>query len=195
MVALASYNAYLLLHVVAAVVWLGGGLTLSVLGARIARQHDPVRMAAFARDVEWMGTRVFIPASLLVLLFGFVMIHEGPASFDQLWIQVALGLFGVTFLTGALFLGPQAGKIAKLVEELGVAAPAVQEQIRRVLFVARLDLLTLYSIVVLMVAKPTADEALLYTIWGIVLAAAVTVVTADHLRRGAEDRVVPAGSE
>jgi uncharacterized membrane protein len=188
MLALASYNAYLLLHVVAAVVWLGGGLTMSVLGTRIAKQDDPVRMAAFARDAEWIGNRVFVPAALLVLVFGFVMIHEGPASFDQLWIQLALGLFGVTFLTGALFLGPQAGKVAKLIEELGVAAPAVQEQIRRVLFVSRLDLLTLYSIVVVMVAKPTADEALLYTIWAIVLAAAVTVVTADHLRRAAEKR-------
>jgi uncharacterized membrane protein len=38
--ALATYQAYLLLHVVAAVVWLGGGLTLSILGMRIAKAEQ-----------------------------------------------------------------------------------------------------------------------------------------------------------
>jgi uncharacterized membrane protein len=184
MLAVATYHAYLLLHVVAAVVWLGGGLTLTILGTRIAKQRDAARMVAFAKDAEWVGNHVFVPASLLVLLFGFLMIHEGPASFGQLWIQLALGLFAATFLTGALFLGPQAGKIAKLIGQLGEQAPEVQQQIRRVLLVSRLDLLTLYSVVVVMVAKPTADEALLFTVWAIVLALAAAAVVLDHLRDG-----------
>jgi uncharacterized membrane protein len=186
--ALARYDVYLLLHVVSAIVWLGGGLTLSVLGTRIARQRDGARMVAFARDVEWIGNHVFIPASLLVLLFGFLMIHAGFPAFDQLWIQLALGLFGVTFLTGALFLGPQAGKIGKLIEQHGEESPEVQEQIRRVLLVSRLDLLTLYSIVVVMVAKPEADNALLFTIWAIVLVFACALVVMGHRR---ESRPAP----
>jgi uncharacterized membrane protein len=189
--AIATYQAYLLLHVVAAIVWLGGGLTLSVLGARIAKQRDASRMAAFAKDVEWIGNRVFIPASLLVLLFGFLMIYEGPPSFGQLWIQLALGLFGATFLTGALFLGPQAGRIAKLIEEFGEASPQVQQQIRRVLLVSRLDLLTLYSIVVVMVAKPDSGDGLLFAIWAIVLALAAAIVVLDH-RRDSAGEIEPA---
>jgi uncharacterized membrane protein len=180
--ALARYDVYLLLHVVSATVWLGGGLTLSVLGTRIAKQRDAARMASFARDAEWIGNHVFVPASALVLVFGFLMIHAGFPSFDQLWIQLGLGLFGVTALTGSLFLGPQAGKIAKLIEQFGEESAEVQEQIRRVLLVSRLDLLTLYSIVVVMVAKPTADSPLLFTIWAIVLVVAATLVVMDHRR-------------
>jgi uncharacterized membrane protein len=183
--AVATYQAYLLLHVVAAVVWLGGGLTLSILGTRIAKQRDASRMVAFAKDAEWVGSHVFIPASLLVLLFGFLMIEEGPASFGEFWIQLALGLFGATFLTGSLFLGPQAGKIAKLIERLGENAPEVQQQIRRVLLISRLDLLTLYSVVVVMVAKPTTDDGLLFTVWAIVLALAAAAVVVDHRRDSA----------
>jgi uncharacterized membrane protein len=180
--ALARYDVYLLLHIVSAIVWLGGGLTLSILGTRIAKAHDPARMTAFARDVEWIGNHIFLPASAAVLLFGFLMIHAGFAAFDQLWIQLALGLFGVTFLTGLLFLGPQAGKIGKLIEQYGEESTQVQEQIRRVLLVSRLDLLTLYSIVVVMVAKPQTDNALLFTIWAIVLAVAAALVVIDYRR-------------
>ena len=188
MLALARYDVYLLLHVVAAIVWLGGGLALSILGTRIAKANDPARMVAFARDAEWMGSHVFLPASAAVLVFGFLMIHAGFPAFDQLWIQLALGLFGVTFLTGSLFLGPQAGRIAKLIEQHGEASTEVQAQIRRVLLVSRLDLLTLYSIVVVMVAKPTSDSALLFTIWAIVVAVAAALVVVDHRR---ESRQTP----
>ncbi len=184
-IAIATYDAFLLVHIVTAVVWLGGGLTAAILGTRISAQRDPARMAAFARDVEWLGNRVFVPASLLVLVFGFLMIWEGPWGFDQLWIQLALGLFAVTFLTGAFFLGPQAGKIAKLIEQLGHEAAEVQAQIRRVLFVARLDLLTLYSILVVMVAKPEAGDTLLFVIWAVVLAVAAAAVVLAF-RREAE---------
>jgi uncharacterized membrane protein len=191
-VAVVTYETYLLLHVVAAVVWLGGGLTMTILGARIAKQRDVSRMVAFARDAEWVGNHVFVPAALLVLLFGFLMIYEGPASFGQLWIQLALGLFAATFLTGAFFLGPQAGRIAKLIEQLGEQAPQVHEQIGRVLLISRLDLLTLYSIVVVMVAKPTADEMLLFTVWAIVLALAAAAVVLDHRRDSAAPEPAPA---
>ena len=188
MLALARYDVYLMLHVVSAIVWLGGGLALSILGTRIAKAHDPVRMVAFARDAEWMGNRIFLPASAAVLIFGFLMIHAGFPAFDQFWIQLALGLFAVTFLTGSLFLGPQAGKIGKLIQQHGQESPEVQDQIRRVLLVSRLDLLTLYSIVVVMVAKPEPDNPLLYTIWGIVLLVAIALVLIDHRR---ENRPAP----
>jgi uncharacterized membrane protein len=189
--ALARYDVYLMLHVISAIVWLGGGLALSVLGTRIAKQRDPARMVAFARDAEWMGNHIFLPAGLLVLVCGFLMIHAGFPAFDQFWIQLALGLFAVTFLTGSLFLGPQAGKIGKLIEQHGQESAEVQEQIRRVLLVSRLDLLTLYSIVVVMVAKPETDNALLFTIWAIVLVIACGLVVMDHRR---ESRVPERGA-
>jgi uncharacterized membrane protein len=180
--ALARYDVYLMLHVIAAIVWLGGGLTLSIYGTRIAKQRDAARMVSFAREGEWMGNHIFLPAALVLLVCGFLMIHAGFPAFDQFWVQLALGLFAVTFLTGSLFLGPQAGKIGKLIEEHGENSPEVQDQIRRVLPVSRLDLLTLYSIVVVMVAKPETDSTPLFTIWAIVLVIACALVVMDHRR-------------
>jgi len=180
--ALATYDVYKLLHIILAIVWLGGGLTLSIYGTRIAKQRDAARMVSFAREAEWIGNHIFLPSSLLLLVLGFLMIHAGFPSFDQFWIQLALGLYAVTFLTGALFLGPQAGKIGKLIEQHGEESPEVQEQIRRVLLVSRLDLVTLYSIVVLMVAKPEPDSPLLFTIWGIVILVVLALMVLDFRR-------------
>lgn len=109
------YEIYLTFHVLMAIVWLGGGLALSVLGWRISLSNDGRAMAGFAKNAEWIGNRVFAPAALVLLVLGFLMIHEGPWSYDLLWIDIALAGFAVTFLTGLLVLGPQAGKIGKLV--------------------------------------------------------------------------------
>jgi hypothetical protein len=57
-------------------------------------------------------------------------------------------------VTGAGFLGPQAGKIKKLTDERGPADPEVQQRIRRVLFVARIDNLLLLLVVLDMALKP-----------------------------------------
>ncbi|CAN5341830.1 hypothetical protein BH18ACT12_BH18ACT12_23420 [soil metagenome] len=53
--------------------------------------------------------------------------------------------FGLSFVIGAGFLGPQAGKIAKAIKEHRPDSPEAEALIRRVLMVARVDLLTLWS--------------------------------------------------
>ena len=72
-----------------------------------------------------------------------------------------------------------------LIEQFGERSTQVQEKTRLALLISRLDLLTLYSIVVVTVAKPTARETLLFTIWAIVLALAAALVVLDHLREAA----------
>jgi hypothetical protein len=56
---------------------------------------------------------------------------------------------------GAGFLGPQAGKIANAVEAHGPDSPQAEALIRRVLMVARIDLVILVFAIFDMVLKPT----------------------------------------
>jgi uncharacterized membrane protein len=178
------YEIYLTFHVLMAIVWLGGGLALSVLGWRIALTSDGRAMAVFAKSVEWVGNRIFMPASLALLVLGFLMIHDGDWSYSSLWIVIALAGFAVTFLTGMLFLGPQAGKIGKLIDAEGVESPAVQAQIRRVLFVARLDLITLYAIAGNMLVKPTGDDVVVLVVAAVAIAALTAAVIWTYVRGG-----------
>lgn len=115
-------------------------------------------MAGFARDAEWVGMRLFTPASLLALAFGFLLVQEGPWSYDELWIDLGLAGFAITFLLGFFFLGPESGRLAKLIDAEGPGSPNVRARIRRILFVSRLDLGSLYAIVWIMAVKPSAGD-------------------------------------
>jgi hypothetical protein len=97
---------------------------------------------------------------------------------------IGLAGFAVTFLTGLLFLGPQGGKIAKLIDAEGVESAAVTGQIRRVLFVSRLDLITLYAIAGDMLVKPTGDDVAVLVAAAITIAALAAAVSWAYVRGG-----------
>ena len=52
-----SFHSVLLFaHILGVVVWIGGRVSLQVLGMCVRASSDPQRMAALATDAEWMGT-------------------------------------------------------------------------------------------------------------------------------------------
>ena len=150
-----SYFELLLLgHLLAAMAWVGGDLMIQMFYLR-ARHAGPEAVARFARDVEWIGLRLLNPASFLVVVFGVLMVIDADFyDFSQFWIYAALAMFGVSFITGAGFLGPESGRIGKLADERGPADPEVQRRIARILLVSRIEFVLLVLIVVDMVLKP-----------------------------------------
>src|SRR5918992_1931007 len=153
-----SYELLLFVHIAGAIVWIGGGLIVQFCAIRILRTNDPRRLAAFAIDVEWLGTRVFLPASLVVVVAGVVLMFDGDWAWSRAWVVLALILYAVTFAAGAGFFGPESGRIGRLIETHGPESPEAQARIRRVLVLSRLDLILLFAIVYLMAVKPTLDE-------------------------------------
>jgi hypothetical protein len=125
--------------------------------------------------VEWVGTRVFAPASLLAFLSGLGLVLDSDFwGFGDDWIIIGLVLFAVTFLAGLLFFGPESGRIGKLVASEGPASPSAQARIRRILALSRADLVLLFLILFDMAVKPSFDDAWLYV--AILVAAAVAAI-------------------
>jgi len=148
------YDWLLFFHIAAAIVWLGGGAAIQVLAIRANRADDPARMTGIASDAEWIGMRIFLPSSLIVLVLGIILTVDGPWDFGQTWIILALIGFGMSFVTGAAFLGPESGRISKLLAAEGPESPAVRARIQRIFLVSRIELGLLYLIVLDMVLKP-----------------------------------------
>jgi uncharacterized membrane protein len=148
------YEWLLFLHIAAAIVWLGGGMAIQVLAIRANRAVDPARMTTIAHEAEWFGTRIALPSSLTVLVVGIILTIDGPWDFGQTWIVLALIGFGLSFVTGAAFLGPESGRIGKLLAAEGPESPAVRARIQRIFLVSRIELVLLYLIVLDMVLKP-----------------------------------------
>jgi uncharacterized membrane protein len=151
---MSTYEIFLAVHILAAVVWVGGAFVIQVLAFRILREAVPERMAAFAKDTEWVGMRFFLPASLTLLVFGFLLVNEAGWSLSDAWLIFALIVIAASIVTGAGFLGPEAGRLGKAIEQQGPASPEVRERLSRILLISRIELIFLIAVVVDMVAKP-----------------------------------------
>ena len=183
------YEFLLFVHIVGAVVWLGGAFMVQMYAISVTRGGDPVEMGRFAGRAGFLSERVFIPASLVVILAGVGLMIEGSWDWGQLWVVFALVTFGASFLTGALVLGP----IAKKIPLAGAETAAGQELIRRIFAISRVDLAFMFAIVFAMTVKPTTDDGLVVLCAAAVLVA-LTVVFLARLRSGASQDRTPATS-
>lgn len=61
------YDFLLFVHVLAAVIWVGGGFALNVVGTRLVNASNPDAIAGFARQVAFIGQRIFAPVSVCCL--------------------------------------------------------------------------------------------------------------------------------
>lgn len=163
------YELLLLLHIVAVIVWLGSGLFIQILATRAERANDAEGLRRVAADSAALSEKLFIPASLATLIFGVLLVIEGPWTFDTLWIVLGLVGYLGTFLTGVLVMKPGSEKLAALMEREGMSAQA-EIEIRKLLTKARVDTIVLYLVVAVMALKPTGDDV------GILVALAAIVV-------------------
>ena len=149
------YDLLKFVHVGAAIVWVGGGAMIQFFALRALGRKDPLGMVQFTRDVEWIGNRVLLPSALVVVVFGFLLVWDGPWELSTTWIWLSLVIYAISFVVGLFVLTPQAKKIGDLIEAEGPESAALQSQIGRILQISRVDLVLLFAIVFLMVTKPT----------------------------------------
>jgi uncharacterized membrane protein len=157
------YEFLLFFHIAMAVIWVGGGAMLQFIGVRAIRDPDPKRLVQLGQDVEWVATRVLVPASLLAFVSGVLLVIDSDfIGFGDDWIVIGLVLFAVTFLAGALYFGPESGRVGKLAEAEGPTSPVVQSRLQRLLALTRADLMLLFLILFDMAVKPEWGDAWLW---------------------------------
>jgi uncharacterized membrane protein len=188
---LSWYEFLLFFHISMAVIWIGGGAMIQFFALRIMKATDPMRMAEFGQDVEWISTRVFIPASLLAFVSGILLVIESDFwGFGDDWIVIGLILYAITFLAGALLFGPESGRLGKLAQTEGPTAPVVQARMQRLIALTRADLMLLFLIIFDMAVKPAwGDLSLWVAIAGFAVLAGILV------RHGLRSRVAAASAE
>jgi len=166
------YQFWKFLHVGFAVLWVGGGAMIQFFALRALRSQDNERTVEFAADVEWIGSRLLTTFSAGAFLTGIALVVNAPFwKIGDDWIVIGLVLFAVTFVAGAAFFGPEAGRISKLAAAEGPDSDAVQARIRRILMLSRIDLVVLFLIVFDMVVKPSFSDG--WTIFGALVVAAI----------------------
>ena len=90
------------------------------------------------------------------LAFGFGLLGESDGLYElsQTWVWLGLAAFLASAITGAAFLGPEAGRLGRLADERGTDDPEVQRRMRRIFWVSRVELIVLIAIIFDMIVKP-----------------------------------------
>jgi hypothetical protein len=94
---LSYYEVLLFLHVRAAVIWLGSAVLFFVIFQRTKQAEDMVFVERLGAHTEWLARRLFIPASLSVLVLGILTIEGSTDDLGPLVIP-AIALAAAGFL-------------------------------------------------------------------------------------------------
>ena len=146
------YELWLFLHVTAAIVWIGGAVTIQVFGILTKRAADPAKTAFFTENVSWTILRVFLPASLVVLASGVGLTEERNWDWGEPFI--VFGLVGLALVSVVAF-GFLARALGRAGAELASEgpSPALGLRIRNLVWLSRVLLVVLLAIVFVMTVK------------------------------------------
>jgi uncharacterized membrane protein len=148
------YDLLLTIHVLAAVIWVGGGTAMHILSRRVLKRGDNEEIYRFSEDVNKIGLRLYAPTSIVLLIAGILLVNEAGYDFGDLWITLAFLGWIFSFIVGVAYYGPQDKKLQKLVAEKGKNDPGVLQNVKQAIFVNQIELLVLFLIVIDMTTKP-----------------------------------------
>jgi uncharacterized membrane protein len=147
------YGWLKVVHVLSAIVWIGGGAALMVVLLRLTGSGDRATLKAFVPQVaKYMGS-VSGPASGILLITGIAMVFVAHMTFKSLWIS--LGILGVIAL-GAFGGMVMAKRIVALEQAVATGDDASLARAGGQVRQGAIIVLTIMAAVVaIMVLKPT----------------------------------------
>jgi uncharacterized membrane protein len=150
------YDFLLTVHVLAAVIWVGGGTAMHILGRRVLKRGDGKEIYEFSKEINTVALRLYAPTSLILLIAGVLLVgqDQSGAEFSQLWVTLAFIGWIFSFIVGIAYYGPQDKKLQALVAANGPTDSGVVQNVRQALLVNQVELLVLFLVVVDMTTKP-----------------------------------------
>jgi hypothetical protein len=149
------YELLLTLHILAAALWFGSGIAITVFSLRLLAV-EPGAFGAFSAASGWWAARAHPAAALVILLAGIGMVIDADLSFGELWIVLALiGWLALSAVGGAL-INPAGKRLTEAYERSGgVLTDDVRPHASRLLTVIRIETVVLILVITDMVVKPT----------------------------------------
>lgn len=145
------YELAIFLHILAGIAWFGTGLFYQLHTNRLRSVSDGGEVADVMESFSWAEKWIFIPAPLLVLATGIVMVTANDAwAFSQVWVYLALSLWVAEAIMG----GAVGGRLIGQISEARVDGGDVSLLVDRYLSLAWIDVAILTVILYLMVFKP-----------------------------------------
>jgi uncharacterized membrane protein len=171
------YTLFKFLHVLTAIIWIGGAFIMLIFGMNAARQNDDAKLVSVAAQMGWAAERVYVPASMATVLFGIIVATIG-GLWDQAWVIIGLVGMVITMALGILVLSP----LAKSVAAASATAAAVKSS-KNLVTLVKFDCATLFVVVADMVLKPQTNEWIIIGLMAAIVGLAALVWLIPTLRR------------
>ena len=126
------YEVLLTIHILAAIVWLGGAWMLLILGLTL-KNADAQRRADFTRMTEKVPSIVFAVASVIVILAGSWLVDEAGYEYSDTWVTLGYVGWFISFLFGVGFYGQEGKRREAAIEAGGIDSDTVTKSLNRVL--------------------------------------------------------------
>jgi len=148
------YDTFLAVHILFVVLWIGGGVFLTIFAILAERARDGAQLVSIAKMAAFAGERIFAPAAIVVLAMGIAMVLNADLGFGHFWLIFGLLGFASSFVVGVAVLGPRSKKLDALLTQNGPDDAETQAAISKLLLIARADIAVLLLVIVDMVTKP-----------------------------------------
>lgn len=173
------YTIFKFLHVLSAIAWVGGGMTLLVSSIVTMQSQGDEAVLRSLDTMNGLGKIWFIPASLLTVIFGAIATTFG-GLWGDFWVLLGLAGFLNTFLTGLLIIEPKGRQIQAMLDA-GDTPRAIAEG-RKLLSIGKFDYTVMLVIVADMVLKPYWSDFVTIGLFAIVIAAGLVTFLLPALR-------------
>jgi uncharacterized membrane protein len=135
----------LFVHIVAVGAWLGARVTQFVVTPAM-QEIGEVQAAAWMRQTVRMGTAIYTPAAVLLLITGFWMVLRDPLyEFEQTFVAIGIVMVILGSVFGMRIFGPGGREVADL-HEAGKTSEAAAAHKRLATFGAIDTLLLMFTI-------------------------------------------------
>jgi uncharacterized membrane protein len=151
---LTLFSVLKFLHIVAAIVWVGGVITMTFLNVRITRTGSTAAMAALSSVGVFFSQWVFGPAAGITLLAGIATALTAGFQMRSLWIIWGFMAILLSIVLGATLTRvttQRLGALAATPNSDGAQLAALQNRLG---MLNALNILLLLSAVWAMVSKP-----------------------------------------
>jgi uncharacterized membrane protein len=152
---LTLFSTLKFLHIVAAIIWVGGVITLTLLNARLASTRNGAAMAALASVGGFFGQKVFGPAAGVTFLAGLATALNAGFPMRSVWIIWGFLVILLSIALNAALIRPTAQRIGALAATPDGDGGQVAALQRRLWMLTALNIVLLLSAVWAMIAKPT----------------------------------------
>jgi len=141
-------------HILAAIIWVGGVITLTLLNARLASTRNSAAMAALASVGGFFGQRVFGPAAGVTFLAGLGTALNAGFPMRSVWIIWGFLVIVLSIGLNAAAIRPTAQRIGSLAASPNGDSVQIAALQSRLWMLTGLNILLLLSAVWVMIAKP-----------------------------------------